>query len=634
MPRLLAVLVWVFILPLAAHAQAQEELIRKFKSEVQVYEDGSIIVTETLAVEVLGREIKRGILRDIPVRYRDRFGHRMKADLEILHVMRNSRPEKYTLESVGDNLRIRIGREEVFLERGLHRYTISYRMTRMIGFFDDYDEIYWNVTGNDWSFPIEVAEGRIQLPRGSAVIQQDAYTGPRGAQGKDFTFEAEGSWLVYRTTQRLDPGEGLTVAVAFPKGIVREPGTAERIGYLVSDNAALMAALGGLALVLGYFVIVWWQVGRDPTGGAIIARYRPPEGLSPAAARYVWRMKFDNRVFSSALVSAAVKGRISIEEDDGTFRIHSDREVVASLSPGERRLIRQLLGGGSSLDLKQSNHKKVGKARKTLKTYLTGEYEKAFFVTNRAWFLGGLALIAASLAATAFASGMFPVVAFMTLWLAGWTVGCFVLVRQVWASFRAGTAGNKLAFGRALFLGLFSLPFLGGEVMGFGMLAENTGYLAAAVLILQIVVAAAFYRWLHAPTLAGRKLMDEIEGFRQYLEVAEQPRLEVFHPPEETPELFERYLPYALALGVENAWCARFAGVVQRAAQDGKGGRELRWYRGSSWNRADLGGLGNSLGGALAGAAGAAATAPGSSSGSGSGGSSGGGGGGGGGSGW
>lgn len=619
---------------LGALAQSGRESIHLFKSDVDVLPGGGVLVTETLTIEVLGREIKRGILRDIPVRYRDRYGNRMHADLEVIAVERDGRGEPYALEWSGDNRRIRIGSGDHFLEHGIHRYAITYRMSRMVGFFEDYDEIYWNATGNAWSFPIEQAEARIRLPSGAAVIQQDAYTGPLGTQGDDFTFHAEGDRLVYRTTRRLDPGEGLTVAVAFPKGLVAEPGDAEKLGYLLSDNAPLAAALIGLGVVLAYFLVVWWYVGRDPSGGAIIARYRPPEGLSPAAARFVWRMGFDNRVFSAALVSAAVKGRLAIEDAGGSFVVHSENKVVSSLAPGERRLVNRLLGGRDHIELKQKNHKKVRAARKALRTFLIGEYETAFFLTNRGWFFGGLALILVTLLAMAFVSGVFPIVAFMSVWLTFWTFGCYALVRQVVASLRAGMAGSGTSLASGLFLGAFSLPFLGGEVMGFAMLAENVGYLTAAVLILEGLLAAGFYHWLHAPTLAGRKLMDEIEGFRQYLEIAEQPRLEAFHPPEETPELFEKYLPYALALEVENAWCARFAGQVALAGAGERQSRRLAWYRGGTFDGADLSSLGRSLGGALTGAAGSAATAPGGSSGSGGGGSSGGGGGGGGGSGW
>jgi uncharacterized membrane protein len=149
------------------------------------------------------------------------------------------------------------------------------------------------------------------------------------------------------------------------------------------------------------------------------------------------------------------------------------------------------------------------------------------------------------------------------------------------------------------------------------------------------LVALAFYV-LKAPTVQGRKVMDEIEGFKQYLGVAEEDRLNYLHPPEKTPELFERYLPYAVALEVENAWADRFAGVLAAAAAAGVA--TAAWYAGDRFSDSDWGNFANRVGDSLASTVASASTAPGSSgngsSGSGGGGSSGGGGGGGGGSGW
>jgi uncharacterized membrane protein len=127
--------------------------------------------------------------------------------------------------------------------------------------------------------------------------------------------------------------------------------------------------------------------------------------------------------------------------------------------------------------------------------------------------------------------------------------------------------------------------------------------------------------------------MDQVEGFKMYLSVAEQDRLNMLNPPEKTPQLFEKYLPYALALNVENEWSEQFAEVLAKAQVDGQP-YSPSWYQGSSWNRLGTSGFSDSLGGAFAAAIASSAVAPGSSSGSGGGGSSGGGGGGGGGSGW
>ena len=144
-------------------------------------------------------------------------------------------------------------------------------------------------------------------------------------------------------------------------------------------------------------------------------------------------------------------------------------------------------------------------------------------------------------------------------------------------------------------------------------------------------LAGSAFNWMKAHTREGRKVVDQIEGFRQYLGVAEEARLEALNPPNKTQELFERFLPYAIALDVENHWARRFAGVLAAAAA---AGAASSWYSGSSDWGSNPTGLAHHLGSGLTSTISSAATAPGSSSGSGGGGFSGGGGGGGGGGGW
>ena len=156
---------------------------------------------------------------------------------------------------------------------------------------------------------------------------------------------------------------------------------------------------------------------------------------------------------------------------------------------------------------------------------------------------------------------------------------------------------------------------------------------AAALLALPIAITA--FRWMYAPTREGRGLMDRIDGFRHYLGITEEDRLETLHPPEKTPELFERHLPYAIVLDIENRWADKFAGVLAAAAAAGAAGQTMGWYSGSGNIWDDPQGFASSVGSSLDSTISSAATAPSSSSGgSGGGGSSGGGGGGGGGSGW
>jgi uncharacterized membrane protein len=196
-------------------------------------------------------------------------------------------------------------------------------------------------------------------------------------------------------------------------------------------------------------------------------------------------------------------------------------------------------------------------------------------------------------------------------------------------------SGPRLRFGKifaALATTLFALPFFAGELFG-GYFAFTMSLSATLFFAILVFLNCLFYYLLKAPTMAGRQIMDQVEGFKIYLSVAEQDRLEVLHPPEKTPELFEKYLPHALALDVENEWSEQFADVLAKAQVDGQPYHPA-WYSGQSWNNLGTSGFADTLGSAFASAIASSAMAPGSSSGSGGGGSSGGGGGGGGGGGW
>ncbi len=184
--------------------------------------------------------------------------------------------------SIDNGKRIRIGSAEVFLNNGPHVYEISYRTTRQLGYFEDYDELYWNVTGNSWTFPIERAEAVIQLPPGATIKQHAEYTGRQGASGHDAeVIEAAGDRYQAHTTRTLAPGEGFTVAVGWPKGFVAAPTWIDKAEDAIKDNLGLFAILGGVLLSLLYYLFAWFRVGRDPPKGTIIPLFAPPTGLGP-----------------------------------------------------------------------------------------------------------------------------------------------------------------------------------------------------------------------------------------------------------------------------------------------------------------------------------------------------------------
>jgi len=605
---------------------------------MQVHRDGSMTVTEEISVVCAGQQIKRGIYRDFPTKYKDRYGNRVKVDFEVLEVLRDGVSEPYHFKKLSNGERVYIGKEEVFLKPGTYTYTITYKTDRQLGFFDDFDELYWNVTGNGWGFVIEKVEARVELPPGAEILQSAAYTGRFGGRGQDFTtdYDQYGN-VIFTTTRKLMPNEGLTIAVAWPKGFVTEPTTKEKLANVLHDNSPVAAALIGMLALTCFYLIAWHLVGRDPPEGTIFPLFSPPKWVSPALARLIIRLgRRDHKLFAVAVVNMAVKGYLTIKEDEaGTFTLKRTEAGEEKLSGGEVKIARKLFGSSDRIKLKNSNHEKIGGALKELQNYLMKGANRKYFILNSSYFIVGLVITFVTLASIVFTAEQLEFALFMCVWLSIWTAGCFMLGLKVIHAWRSALgSGGVQVIGSAGALGvtLFALPFFAGEIFGLGAFSAAVSPVAAITLVVMVFVNALFYHLLKAPTLMGRKLMDKIEGFKLYLSVAEKERLNILNPPEKTPQLFERYLPYALALDVENEWSEQFATVLAASAVGGR--YRPSWYSGNSWRVHGIRGVTSCLGSSLPGAISSSSTAPGSSSGSGGGGSSGGGGGGGGGGGW
>ena len=292
----------------------------------------------------------------------------------------------------------------------------------------------------------------------------------------------------------------------------------------------------------------------------------------------------------------------------------------------------------------------------TLKKSLVREFEGSLFRPNRIWFFGGVLLSLIVFALVIFVAAGTPATGaagFLALWLAGWSFGVVMLLHKVISAWRIAIVGNAgissiATYGSAIFFTLFSLPFIFGELIAMGILAWLTSLWIIPLILGIVTTVAVFYELIKAPTAAGRKIMDQIDGFSMYLSTAEQDRLEALthqatnkqqsHAAPRTIELFERFLPYAVALNVANKWAEQFQDLITAASEptktDETSGYQPRWYHGSAWNTSSLGATAAGLGSAMTAAVAAAATSPSSSSGSSGGGFSGGGGGGGGGGGW
>jgi uncharacterized membrane protein YgcG len=341
-------------------------------------------------------------------------------------------------------------------------------------------------------------------------------------------------------------------------------------------------------------------------------------------------------------VGLAVKGRLKIVDKDGDFSIQRLENQAQPLTQSEAALYRAIPRG--TVPLKQAFHATVSGMKSAIEGTLEKENEGVTFMRNLKWLWGGVAI---SIAVLVLGATMLPpddavTGLFLSFWGGGWWAILLViswgLVKGIWER-----RGILAKIGSIFSLG-FLLPFFIVGGVAPTAIFFNAGsiglYAYAGAAILLVIMAFIFHKLLRAPTLTGRKLLDQIEGFRMYMKTAEEERLKVLNPPEKTPELFERYLPYALALDCENEWNAKFAAVLAAAAAAGVATSPV-WYSGNNWNPGNIGSFTDSIGPSLSSATSSASVAPGTSSGSsgssgsfGGGGSSGGGGGGGGGSGW
>ena len=637
---------WLFAVLGAIPIHAQNERILDFHSEIQVREDGTMQVVETLRVISAGNQIRHGIYRDFPTRYSDRLGNRYVVGLDVSAATRDGLPEEFRVEDYANGKRIYLGRANFLVPAGEHTYALTYTTTRQIGFFPDHDELFWNVTGNGWIFHMDHVSARVWLP-GSIPGDQvhlGGYTGPQGSRAQELTFgrQDDGSY-VFVSAGPFRANDGLTILLIWPKGYVATPTGQERARYFLQDNRDAVFAAAGLLAIFLYYMIVWSLVGRDPAPGPIVAQYEPPPGFSPAAIRYLVRMSYDNKTFASAVLDMAVKGYLQIKENAGIYTLTRTGKGRGALSPEEQSAADSLFGNQSSILLRNENHTRISEAMQTLKTWLKTTEYKTFFVTNGQYMIPAVALSILMMLSIILSQSPMKIglAAFLTLWLSLWSLGVTGLLSLSFHLWKTALAGGQLSSGtattQAFFITLMSLLFLGFEVAGLVLLATSTSLILVVALVASVLFNAIFHHLLKAPTRSGRGVLDKIEGFKRFLSMVEGDRLNRVTPAEKTPELFEKFLPYALALDVEQAWAEKFSGVLNGAQASGQNASAYSpsWYSGNAWDTLGAGGFVNSLGGSFSGAISSSSSAPGSSSGGGGGGGgSGGGGGGGGGGGW
>ncbi len=616
-------LILLFVMLLCNLSVASERIL-DFNSNIQVLDNGDILVLETIKINVENQRIRHGIYRDSPTVYLGAFLSHQKFNVTIINVKLDGTEVDYSKERLLNGIRIKIGSKDYYVSKGIHNYSIEYIAEQQIKSFDDSEGLYWNVTGSGWIFPIDKASVNINLPDSQPFdfLTSDAWTGKQDSTEQNFISKINNNSIHFETTRGLSSYQGLTVQTTWNKGAITNP--KNQTWQFIKNNVFWLLSIIMLLLYPLYFYNTWKKVGIDPPKDPIYPVFEPPNNISPAAMRFVREKYHDSKSFSIAIMNLAAKNYITIEQISKKKYVLTKqyKKKTKQLSKGEKAMFGYLFDRQKTVVIDKKYNPRIKTAMSLLETTISNEYKDAFYKDNaKVWMIGVV----------------ISLIVLLFTWVHFFNLSSYAISYLLTSGAAILASAFILYFAKKTYQKILAAVIPAG-VLIFALLSlSNKVYIAYLVLITLIILTnALFYHLIQAPTVFGQKLLGKIDGFRLYLNTAEQDRLDLMHPPEMTPKLFEKYLPYALALGVENRWSEQFNNAMQAQGKD-MSNYHPNWYIGNNYSRFDFTTTASTIGAGLASSAVAAATPPapsGGSGGFGGGGFSGGGGGGGGGGGW
>ncbi|MFZ1874706.1 MAG: DUF2207 domain-containing protein [Chania sp.] len=563
------------------------EHILSFDARARFNTDGSMLMSESIKVLSLGQQIRRGIFRTLPLSWNRQDGKIFSVDYQIKNVLRDGVAEPFSVVKEGKTLTVRIGNAEHFLEPGIYNYEIQYQIRNHFSRFPDWDELYWNVTGNDWAYPITKASFHLELPEASAFLNSagkdtrlrsiDIYTGMRGAKGQNARILPDGS---VRTVQPLKQGEGLTVAYTWPRSILASapaPEAASPLVHLLLPTAKTSALWIPAFLLVGYYLL-WWRKNVTATGlkmPPIVPLYALPADMSPGYLRYITRRKYDDVAFSSDLLNLVAKRAVAIKVkqtqakgfwfakgrtvEEQWLSLQSD-ESSERLNANDKKLLSTLfISNRKNINLSKAYQRPMQNARKELEQRCKEQRDLLFSKWAKPLRHGiYLMLLVPVICGSLFNLGVAIVtIPALLLLLLGMTLLSLPL-RFLFSPRKILNTWGGIPLFLALVFGPFTTFFSG--IFMFAMLPLTqfpAGYVGA--LLAAILLCMIFFCAVPRYTQQGLNHLATAQGLKLYLGAAEKHRYQALYPPDKLVSHFERMLPYALALGVGKTWANTFA---------------------------------------------------------------------------
>ena len=503
----------LILLLFSVAASARTYHIAKFNSNVHVDIDGSARVTEPISFAFNGQY--HGVYRSIPVQYPGPNGTNYSLFVRVNSVTdENGSALKFEKHTTQGYLKLKIYVPDAV--NATRTVNIEYTVLNAAKFFEDHDEFYWNVTGNDWEVPINSASASIYFPpQASGQLRAQAFSGVYGSNDRE-DCSAEAEVVTCQTAKPLPMHGGLTVDIYVPQGILHAPGGLTHFGWFIRSNPIVTLPVWAFIVMFG----LWWFKGRDPDPHMAVAPlYAPPEKMGPAEAGTLVVDRVEPRDITAVLVDLAVRGYIKIAEVDhkGLLLSHKDYELHllkdqsqwTDLTDYERTMLQQVFGGGTMIHISELRNR-FYTAVPTLKSQILGALKDKGMYTLDPDSAAGF-----------------------------WVLGAIVI----------------------------GLPYALMQWLG---IADFFNAVTPAVfsIIVALVIVFLFGRQLTAKSMLGARTRVQVLGFEEFMNRVDADRLK--RMPMDT---FEKFLPYAMALGVEHRWAKAFDGIVQNPPS---------WYQSST----------------------------------------------------
>ena len=529
------------------------EIIRSFQTNILVKENSDVEIQETIIYD-FGSNQKHGIFRQIPFKYplEDKT---LVLNYEVLKVQNeHGKSIEYQVYKEGNNFVIKIGSANKLIS-GQNTYIIKYVLKGIINYFDEHDELFLNITGNDWQIPIEHIEAHFAIDNffNTLSIKDDfktkCYTGVSGSQEENCLIDkALSAKVISFTASNLKPKEGLTIVIGWPKGFVQEVEkkyTQTKIESAILNKIILVFLYTLLfipVLIFGFLSSMWWKKGRNPRSlKSIMAEYEAPADISPSEAHIILTETSLNlgKMATATLIDLARRGYFIIQEEekktlifkstDWKF-IKTDKQKPEDvLNKYEKYLLDNIFEGKNEVSLSQLKNASSHSKQTKMKTELDqAKISLGKNLTNK----------------NLFSENPFALIKKLKDWqsiiIIFYIAICFIVLPFI-----------LLKFDKFFFLSIFST--FGG-------------------LLINMIIFSIFIKIMPSLTEQGMQMKEKIKGFELFLKTVERDRVKFHFSPEAHPEKFAEYLPYAILFGVEKQWANLFKNIVA-AIPD--------WYQGT-----------------------------------------------------